>query len=372
VTVPFFVAAACVHRVLEPHRAYTWMRPAQVLWVVVRTAYFPTVACGAYLLGVASRFDGADARAFAHRLRAQVSLTPYRKQIATAAVAAVVAVVVGAFVDDYVLVDYFALATLAGFAGFRRAPLGDYTSAAKQLALVALLFMAVSYGFTIEKALLFRFRAPHDAQIVALEQLLFGTEPHKAIARWAAARPTVVAAADRVYYYLFHHMAVVSAFFIGARDSRRRAQFLASLALCYWIGGVAYYVWPGAGPGYFDPDTYKFLGTQPLETNYFRVLLYRNTAAVVSGKAGSFETYDYVACMPSLHMAHELVMLYFARSSRLFFFLSFLFTAFTAFAVVALGWHYPIDIVFGAVVAATAIAIAHWQRDRLFPAGVLR
>jgi membrane-associated phospholipid phosphatase len=71
--------------------------------------------------------------------------------------------------------------------------------------------------------------------------------------------------------------------------------------------------------------------------------------------------------MPSLHIAHELVMLYFARSSKLAFPVSLAFTALTTVAVVALGWHYPSDLVAGAVLAVFAIALARWQSDRLLP-----
>jgi hypothetical protein len=177
----------------------------------------------------------------------------------------------------------------------------------------------------------------------------------------------VVPLSDWVYYLLFNHMALVSIFLTGTRRTEQRRQFIASLALAYFLGGLSYYLWPGLGPGYFEPSAYAYLDRMPLATNTFRRLLYRNTTAIADGVPGRFQTYEYIACMPSLHMAHEFIMLYFARWSRPFFVLSLAFTTFTLFAIVILGWHYPIDAFFGAALAAAAIALARWQRERLFP-----
>jgi len=98
-----------------------------------------------------------------------------------------------------------------------------------------------------------------------------------------------------------------------------------------------------------------------------RTYLRQNTDVVLSRTAHNVRTWGYVACMPSLHVAQELVMLYYARSSRLAFLLSLLFTSLTLVAVVALGWHYPLDSLGGALVALIAIAIARWQRASLMP-----
>jgi len=371
VGVPCLLVAIALHLTFGAGRSYTWMRPVKILWIVARTGYFPTAACAAYLLGEASRFSLDDVRRLAGRLREPIALSPHRQRVLAAVAMAVAALAIASLVEDYVLTDFFALAILAASAGFRHVSRAQYASAMKQLVFIAVVFTFVSYGFTIEKALLFRFRNPHDAQIVAVERFFFRTEPHRIVAAFAALHPTVVALADRVYYLLFHHMAIVSIFFIGAHAPRRRAEFIAALAICYWIGGIAYYAWPGLGPRYFDPHAYAYLGHQRLSTNYFYRVLFENTYAVSQNRPGAFDTYDYVACMPSLHMAHELVMLYFARSSKIFFALSLAFTSFTAFAVVALGWHYPLDIVFGGLIAAVAIVIAQRQRDRIFPARVL-
>ena len=163
-------------------------------------------------------------------------------------------------------------------------------------------------------------------------------------------------------------MALTTVLLVSLRLGRERIEYLGALAICYIIGGPLYHVWPGAGPGYFDARTFEFLGQNPILVNPIRAWLYENTASVLSGHAVILKTWGYIACMPSLHVAQEFVMLYYARHSRLGFLLSGIFTAFTLLAVVALGWHYPLDSIAGGLVAVVAIKVAHSQRDYLLPA----
>jgi membrane-associated phospholipid phosphatase len=104
-----------------------------------------------------------------------------------------------------------------------------------------------------------------------------------------------------------------------------------------------------------------------LAANYVQAALFNNTAAVNEGRAASIQTWGYIACMPSLHMAHEFVMLYFARRSPIFFAGTLVFFMLTAVAVVALGWHYPSDILAGVGLGAVAIVISRYLGVRLFP-----
>ena len=71
------------------------------------------------------------------------------------------------------------------------------------------------------------------------------------------------------------------------------------------------------------------LGAGDYTTNEIRGWLFKNTGAVVSGRATVLETWGYIACMPSLHIAQELVMLYYARRSSIALAISSVFTAIT-------------------------------------------
>jgi hypothetical protein len=128
-----------------------------------------------------------------------------------------------------------------------------------------------------------------------------------------------------------------------------------------------YYVIPALGPRFVEGSHYSFMEQLPLLSNLTQSVLFKNTHDVAQGTPRLVSTYSYLACMPSLHMAHEFVLLFYARKSAGFFALSLLFTGATAVAILALGWHYAVDIPAGLALALLALGIVRVSRDRLLP-----
>lgn len=370
VLVPFLLVATVLHWRFAPEREYTWMQPLNILWHIVIGAYFPVSAAVVLLLGEASRFRTADLRSRLAELTRQVDSTATKRSLVRTSMVGIPALVLAALNDKYSHLDHIAIAGLALVVGIRWPDRTTLVRSALQLAYVLAIFTTVSYSFTVVKALLFYFRVPHDAGVLAVEHAIFRVYPHRVLASWAAAHPWSVVLSDFVYYRLFNHMTLVSVFLIGARCAQQRTEFISALVICYALGGCAYYLYPALGPGYFDPHAFDYLRRLPLLTNHYRGLLLANTKAMATGAPGPLQSYEYIACMPSLHMAHEFVMLYYARRSMPLLILSIGFTSLTIFAIVALGWHYPIDAVAGAALAATAITLVKWQSARLFPAAI--
>lgn len=357
--------------------AYTWAQPYRVLENIVLSKWFPLSVLLAYVLGASVRYSitlprrSFDRTTLVSRLRARAGLHRDRPRMLLRALAAVAAFGSSvAWAPRHTALDAFALACFAAYLvrpWSRVAVLGLLLHSA----CAALLFTAVCYWFTVVKALTFVNAEQRDAQILAIEHALTGTYPHRWVAAWASERPTLVRWFDWAYFRIFDHMAVTAGFLMGLRDRRVRTEYLGALAICYLLGGPLYLLCPGAGPVYFDPAPFAFLREQQLTVNYVQHALLQNTAAVNAGRATILDTWGYIACVPSLHMAHESVMLYYVRASRWALVLSLAFTTFTAGAVVALGWHYPLDIVAGVALAAVAIALSRWQSARLLP-GILR
>ncbi len=121
------------------------------------------------------------------------------------------------------------------------------------------------------------------------------------------------------------------------------------------------------GPVYFDPGAFTFLHDQRLGVNWLQSYLLQNTSAVNRGTSSVLVTWGYIACMPSLHVAQELVMLVAVRRSRVAFLVSLAFLAVTMVGVVALGWHYPTDVLFGLLLGGFAIGLARWTSAWLLP-----
>lgn len=343
--------------------AYSWLEPFSTLKLIARSTWVPACALASYGLGVLAQRGLPDLRTWVGRARA---LTRQRA-LNLALVALTVFAVDVMYLPQHGVLDALAL-SVAGTLLVRRWPRAVVIDAAANLALVTLLFTSVCYWFTVVKALTFAADAPRDALILQLESTLFGVPPHRVIAAWTRLQPDWLYWFDRAYFRIFEHMLLVTCFLIGLGDSVRRAEYVSALALCYVIGAPLYLTFPALGPAYFDPEAFAFLRQrQDLITPFMQAKLWHNTAAIARGRSALLETWSYIACMPSLHIAHEVVMLYHARGSTPALILSIAFTGFTSVAVVALGWHYPTDLILGAALGMLAIAIARWQSQRLMP-----
>lgn|GEM_PF-1668099 len=232
------------------------------------------------------------------------------------------------------------------------------------LALIAsvLLFMIVSYVFTIIKSQLFISGTVLDAQIVAGEKAIFGYPLYAAIAHWAAGHMSIVRFSDWVYYLFFHHIVLVALFLFALGDRREQLRYLTCLSLCYLLGGGAYYFYPAWGPAYYAPADFGYLKEGAPQTVFFQDMLWRATQESIQGNLAKIEPYAFIACMPSLHMAHETIMLFYSRRSLIMFLFSGLFWLSSFIAVLVLGWHYFFDVIGGGVFACLIIGFAQFYK----------
>lgn len=171
----------------------------------------------------------------------------------------------------------------------------------------------------------------------------------------------VLRLAEAVYFQLFAHMLLVSIFLGARRDYAERRRYVTTMIICYLIGGPVYYLLPGLGPVFFDPVSFDYLNEATRTTHAIQDLLAHNTRATQHDFIGleRLDVYAFIACMPSLHLAHETVMLYFSRHSAPAFVMSAAFFLASCFAVVVLGWHYVIDIPFGIMLGMLALLAAN-------------
>lgn len=364
-----FLSAVLVHHYSRLPASYTWFEPLWALQNVVRLPHFPLAVVATYALG-AWAFRGSwdleqSARVLASTLPARDWLPRTLKPLAAIALVVLVdALVIGSERD---VLDLLALVAI-GFLLARLWP--DRQQMGRALGhgvLSALVFLVVCYCYTIVKALTFASGRGFDAAIIGIESALFGAPPHRALALWTATHPSFAALCDWVYFHFFEHMALTTVLLVALRLRAQRTEYLAALALCYLMGGPLYHVFPAFGPSYFEPRYFEFLQDKALLTGAIRRYLQLNTYGVLNGTARQVRTWSYIACMPSLHVAHELVSLYYVRSCLPAFVISLLFALLTMLSVVALGWHYPLDSVFGALLGVLAIALARSQRLFLMP-----
>lgn len=378
--IPMVVGAALVARLIHAsgplHAAtYTWWKPLEIFGGILESPDVPTWLALAYLLGWTAR-PGTLTNLRA-RLTRRIDLASHRAEVVASVASAVALLALDVLLfEQHGLLDHVAVLFAGGVVGARARGMvrdGAVLRAIGELAVAAAVLVLVSYAYTVVKAHVFVLTSPRDAVLVAPEELIFGGPAHRVVARWAAERPEFVVLCDRTYYRIFEHMAVVALFLSGLGRHRTRHTYVASLSVAYLVGAVAYFVVPSVGPAYSDPDTFAFLRALPLTTNAFQPFLLSNTMAAEDGSLARISTYEFIAAMPSLHMAHEFVMLHYSRFSRPFLVGATLFTTVTALAVVVLGWHYPADIVGGLLLAVFAVWVggrggAKWMPAVLRPA----
>lgn len=356
--------ALAAQQEVAPRASYAWYQPLLIIRNVFAGPIGPTWVAIATLLGWAARPAGLRGVARDH-----LAAIPRRHTLFMVALATLVAAGDFALNDahrgpDVASVFLLAFALLAG----ARANSGQARLAnAIEVALALGVFVAVSYTFTVFKAALFQLQDPKDALLVAAERTLFGTPPHRLAAAAAARTPALATFADDVYDAMFHHMFAVTAFLSALGRAAERRRYLTALCVAYLAGGILYHFLPALGPVYFEPESYAFLRRLPLRTNIYQATLQQTTMEAARGEILTLATYAYIAAMPSLHLAHETVMLWYARASRPFFAFSLAFYLATIFAVLALGWHYALDVVAGFALGAGAIALAERYAATAFP-----
>lgn len=352
------VAGVLLQRFSRLPARYTWFEPLRTLRLVYEIEWFPSAVLAAFVAGAVRRakVDGDAIEVVASGR--------------TACLAIVLACGDAVVFPRHNGIDVASVVALVVLIARRSHAPGEYRQLIGHGVFAIGIFTSVSYCYTVLKAMAFVDRVPLDSWLVSVEKAVVGVELYKIVAAYASTRSAFVSLCDIVYFRFFQHMALTTVLLFGMRQRKERFEYLGALAFCYVLGGPLYHVLPAVGPSYYDPDAYSFLARLPLVTNGIRAWLYDNTQAVLAGEAEVLRTWGYIACMPSLHVAHELVMLYYARRSMPALAISSVFTSITMVAVVVLGWHYAIDAVGALLVASLAIALARWQRDSLMPAAL--
>lgn len=349
---------------------YTWLYPLHAFRRTVLRSGFPIVMVTALLLGTLSRLSSSERRALPRKLLLGIrgvlrDRRALRRCPAPAAAGVFVALALGTVSKEYRWWDIGVIGLIAaawaatGTAQARlRRSLLDGTR-------VIALFVLCSFIFTVVKAHLFRLTLAQDQRIIDWETLLFGEPLHRPVTRWVSSHPLAVEVLDDVYFRFFDHMTAGAVFLAGARRYAERNRLWAAIGVCYLIGGLSYYLLPGYGPAFYEASSYAFLDGAESFSYRVQTALKLQTEVFVAGGATPLISYGYIACMPSLHITQELILLYYSRFFRPFLVMSLGLALGTVGAILGLGWHYALDIVGGALLAAVVLVIVESARGRL-------
>jgi len=160
---------------------------------------------------------------------------------------------------------------------------------------------------------------------------------------------------DKAYFTFFiENMIILWIFILQTKSIELRYRFIFAICLCWIIGGLSYYLFPGLGPCYFKGELFQGLNIPIAKSLQHSLLVeyssFRNNPLIYRPK-----TFYGIAAMPSLHIA--IVVLFYIFSLKLNRILASLILVYVILMFcgsIMLGWHYAID---GYVGAALAILV---------------
>lgn len=152
---------------------------------------------------------------------------------------------------------------------------------------------------------------------------------------------------DFFYFFIFFMMFVMSYTFHAMFDSfQNLRKVVVGTCLVLLLGGLSYWIAPAVGPFVFHGNQLaEFLGSE--NAAYVQYVKILNTQMIPANYFGVA-----LASMPSLHVANSLFFLLSAwRSLRWLAYIYIPIFMFIVIVAIASGYHYLIDLVFGAILS---------------------
>jgi membrane-associated phospholipid phosphatase len=187
-----------------------------------------------------------------------------------------------------------------------------------------------------------------DAQVIGIEQAVFGIEPTIWLDQHLSVALTEVMSAGYFSYYLLIPGLALALFF-GRRDDEIK-RFMTASCVTFFISYIVFILYPVEGPRFHFAGVYQ----NQIDGVFFRPLV----ELIINGVA--FRG----GAMPSSHVAEAMVVLLFALRNyrRRAYFLTPVVVG-LALGTVYGRFHYVTDVVIG----AAAGAIIYWMTIKLYP-----
>ena len=206
-----------------------------------------------------------------------------------------------------------------------------------------------------------KFAGLNDGEFEKADLILFRTNV-AALSHWMAAHfpESFFGVMEMVYSTLYAQIGaaiVITALLAGRRYA---LLYVRTLVTAYLIALVCFYLWPTMG---------AFFLYSPAERHYLLSLPTYWTQEAIVAKAQLLKAHnlipevatvnlaDYYIGFPSMHIAMPLIAIWFLRKWRGVAVILLCFDVLLVISIVALQWHYLVDIVGGALVAGLAILI---------------
>jgi hypothetical protein len=232
-------------------------------------------------------------------------------------------------------------------------------------------FLGVLLIYSLNHAIAgIEFAGAYDEKFNRADFLLFGTTA-SAVSGWMVAHlaPSFFRWMEFAYRSLYAQIgaALVITAALSGRDYALR--YVRTLLIAYCLALVVFVLWPSIGPfaarshisSQSFPSTYQTQETIVLKA---RLLWAHNHAAEVE----TVNLADYYIGFPSMHIAMPLIAIWFLRKWRRIALILLAFDAVMLVSIIALEWHYFVDLLGGVMVAILSILLT---QERKLPRPVI-
>ena len=159
---------------------------------------------------------------------------------------------------------------------------------------------------------------------------------------------------EAIYYGTFAQVGA-GIILVGLEVGIARAfRLVGTILLAYYVTVLCFFLWPSHGPyllcqNHFTtfPNTLNSYAVQQVFLENVKTL-WRHAGVVIS-------TGGYYISFPCMHLTQPLIVLWFLRQSKRMLIALAIYDVVLCVAIVLLEWHYLVDLIGGAIVAAVAI-----------------
>ena len=167
---------------------------------------------------------------------------------------------------------------------------------------------------------------------------------------------------DITYFGLFPQIGAAM-FLIALYDGKSRSlQFIGTILIAYYLSLALFFFWPSQGPHYLRPADFS-QHSADIQADQIQRILAARALARWNRVPLHFISADYFIGFPSMHIALPLIVMWFLRRWRRMVIALCVYDSLLIVSILLLEWHYIVDMIGGALVAAVAIAITDGVRE---------
>jgi hypothetical protein len=217
------------------------------------------------------------------------------------------------------------------------------------------------------------FSFAYDPAFDAIDKWILRGSSVADLSHWAVQTfpPSFFRFLEVTYFGLFPQIGAAM-ILIALYDGKNRGlQYIGTILTAYYLTLALFYFWPSQGPYYLRQTEFsQHAGV--LQADLIQKILVARAQARWHHVPLHFISADYFIGFPSMHIALPLIVMWFLRRWKRMLIALCAYDSLLIVSILFLEWHYIIDMIGGALVAAAAIAITDgfgWSTAVVGPPG---